>query len=471
MDEWAVPVKIEPEDDLEYLQREVNLEIKTEIDIPIKSEFDKGFQCYQQQRGQQPLLPFPPIKEELDKSTEIDFSIKSERVCKEDDKLYQQQGSGPVPLTFSPIKDEFNVSSFREHEGRCTCISNRDVNITGTKETLAERNECTLLRNRVLRAAGYTVKTMIECDFDKILTEETELDTEPNIHLMIQTAPLNSRDALYLGSDEVACVSWTYREEAALPLDTVNVPMAAYVTTGAHMKLYSYLRHLGGSCIYWDADYIISVIRPTDTYRIPTGDMTNELTAYFERAYITEFVSGGPKNYSCNVIVPETNEYRSTTKVRDACALQCLMEMHGGGSQENLLFSSPSSHACALSKPWGDYALAEYYDTVHTLFKQFLRTLLSVRFKITLPTVDTGVTRIRQQSLAVTTSDSSTQSQSSYVSILEVRFREKNLMYHISVSVRLATHVTTRSTRNLRGIQVGMRLGKTSLVSASGHQS
>nr|CAD7414758.1 unnamed protein product [Timema poppensis] len=112
MDEWAVPVKIEPEDDLEYLQQEVNLEIKfgTEIDIPIKSEFDKGLQCYQQQRGQQPLLPFPSIKEELDKS--------SERVCKEDDELYQQQGSGPLPLTFPPIKDEFNVSSFCEHEGR-----------------------------------------------------------------------------------------------------------------------------------------------------------------------------------------------------------------------------------------------------------------------------------------------------------------------------------------------------------------
>nr|CAD7433983.1 unnamed protein product [Timema monikensis] len=95
---------------------------------------------------------------------------------------------------------------------------------------------------------------MKECDFDKILTEDTELDLELNNHPMIQTAPLNPRDALY------------------------------------------------------------------DTYTIPTGDklgdMTNELTAYSESAYITEFVSGGPNNHSYNVFVPETNEYRSTTKVR-----------------------------------------------------------------------------------------------------------------------------------------------------------
>nr|CAD7569766.1 unnamed protein product [Timema californicum] len=79
-------------------------------------------------------------------------------------------------------------------------------------------------------------------------------------------------------------------------------------------------RHLGGSCLYCDIDSIISVIRPTDTYTILTGDnlgdVTNELTAYSESAYDTEFVSGGPKNYSYNVFVPETNEYSSTTKAR-----------------------------------------------------------------------------------------------------------------------------------------------------------
>nr|CAD7463336.1 unnamed protein product [Timema tahoe] len=95
----------------------------------------------------------------------------------------------------------------------CTCLSNHDVTITGTKE-LTELLECTLLRDRALRAAVYT--------------------------------------------------------EAALPLDTVNVPIATYVTTGARIQLYSYLRHLGGSCLYCDTDSIISVIRPTDTYTIPT---------------------------------------------------------------------------------------------------------------------------------------------------------------------------------------------------------
>ncbi|CAG2057108.1 unnamed protein product [Timema podura] len=61
-------------------------------------------------------------------------------------------------------------------------------------------------------------------------------------------------------------------------------------------------QHLGGSCLYCDMASIISVIRPTDTYTIPTGDMlgdmTNELTAYSETVYITEFDSGGHNNYS-----------------------------------------------------------------------------------------------------------------------------------------------------------------------------
>nr|CAD7416067.1 unnamed protein product [Timema poppensis] len=68
MDGKAPPVEVKPEDNLEYLQQEVKLEIKTEIDLPLKSEFDEGLQCYQQQTSQKPLPPFPPIKEELDES-------------------------------------------------------------------------------------------------------------------------------------------------------------------------------------------------------------------------------------------------------------------------------------------------------------------------------------------------------------------------------------------------------------------
>nr|CAD7195094.1 unnamed protein product [Timema douglasi] len=81
--------------------------------------------------------------------------------------------------------------------GREIEILGRKVDGYWTKETLAERYECTLLRDRAFRATGYNVTTMKECDFDKILIEDTELDLELNTHLMIQTAPLTPRDALY----------------------------------------------------------------------------------------------------------------------------------------------------------------------------------------------------------------------------------------------------------------------------------
>nr|CAD7434299.1 unnamed protein product [Timema monikensis] len=43
----------------------------------------------------------------------------------------------------------------------CTCLSNRDVAIIGTKETLTERYECTLLIYRTFRVAGYNLSLIL----------------------------------------------------------------------------------------------------------------------------------------------------------------------------------------------------------------------------------------------------------------------------------------------------------------------
>jgi G:T-mismatch repair DNA endonuclease (very short patch repair protein) len=68
------------------------------------------------------------------------------------------------------------------------------------KEILAERYERTMTRIEQITQAGYEVKIMWECDFDRegILDEKSELLTHP----IVQHAALNTRHALYGGRTE-----------------------------------------------------------------------------------------------------------------------------------------------------------------------------------------------------------------------------------------------------------------------------
>jgi hypothetical protein len=49
--------------------------------------------------------------------------------------------------------------------------------------------------------------------------------------------------------NEYVWVSWEYTEENPTTGNSVNVAVAVYVTTGAGLKLYSYLEELGESIL------------------------------------------------------------------------------------------------------------------------------------------------------------------------------------------------------------------------------
>jgi len=79
-----------------------------------------------------------------------------------------------------------------------TCLPFRDVT-TVAGETLAERYEHTMARIGQITRAAYEIEFMCECDFDvRILARHPELKTRP----VVQHSPLNTRDALYGGSNE-----------------------------------------------------------------------------------------------------------------------------------------------------------------------------------------------------------------------------------------------------------------------------
>ena len=108
---------------------------------------------------------------------------------------------------------------------------------------------------------------------------------------------------LIFGSDSVLWASWRYNaDEQAPSLRHTNEVVAAYVACGGRMQKYAYLHKLGERALFCDS---VIFIQKTDEPPLikcgdAPGDMTSELKA---NEYISEFVSGGPKNYAykqCN---------------------------------------------------------------------------------------------------------------------------------------------------------------------------
>ena len=73
--------------------------------------------------------------------------------------------------------------------------------------------------------------------------------------------------------------------------------VAAFTTCLARLKLYESLETLGEQVLYYDMDSVIYRCKPGEP-TIPIGNYLGDMTDELEgKGYITEFVSGGPKNY------------------------------------------------------------------------------------------------------------------------------------------------------------------------------
>ncbi|KAJ8981044.1 hypothetical protein NQ317_018016 [Molorchus minor] len=120
-------------------------------------------------------------------------------------------------------------------------------------------------------------------------------------------------------NEDTLIVNWEYIEEACNPLATVNVVIASYVTTQTRLKLYSYLEQLGDRVLYYDTDSAIYISKPGE-WDVPTGefigDMTDELESYGSGSYISEFVSGGLKNYAYKVFSTNKQQDEIVCKVK-----------------------------------------------------------------------------------------------------------------------------------------------------------
>ncbi|KAJ8909911.1 hypothetical protein NQ315_014918 [Exocentrus adspersus] len=190
-------------------------------------------------------------------------------------------------------------------------------------EEFLEKEDVRLEFNEIVENPGLRslAKLILNSFWGKLGQRENQPKTKiirsPEEFFGMLTNPSIYVNAVLPINEDTLVVNWEHKEETYDPLATVNVVLAAYVTTQARLKLYSYLEKLGDRVLYYDTDSVIYTCREGDEYDVPTGeflgDMTDELGA---GSYITEFVSGGPKNYAYKYFDAKDNEEKVVCKVK-----------------------------------------------------------------------------------------------------------------------------------------------------------
>jgi len=147
----------------------------------------------------------------------------------------------------------------------------------------------------------------------------TKTITEPKDLYGFMAAPGIEVTNLIFASEDVARLSWKRGAEEDVPnLRHSNEVIGAYVTAGARIHLYRYLDRLRENATYCNTDSVIYV-QPRDEPALfergdKLGDMTSELRP---SEFMSEFVSGGHKNYAYRVMTGGTGEEEKTVcKVR-----------------------------------------------------------------------------------------------------------------------------------------------------------
>jgi len=112
-------------------------------------------------------------------------------------------------------------------------------------------------------------------------------------------------------SDDLVWMSWKYCAEKNVPsLRHTNEVIGAYVTARARIHLYRYLDRLRENANYCDK-YSVIYIQPKGDRPplIETGDNFGDMTSELRPSEsISEFVSGGSKNYAYRVLTGDGQE-------------------------------------------------------------------------------------------------------------------------------------------------------------------
>jgi len=147
---------------------------------------------------------------------------------------------------------------------------------------------------------------------------QTRINTEPKDLYIFLATPSIEVTNLAFASDDVVWISWKHSaEESVSNLRHTNEVIGAYVKSGVRIHLYRYLQRLGERAIYCGTDSFIYIQPRDEPGLIETGDKLGDMTSELRTMdYISEIVSGGPKNYAYRVIDTGKGGAATVCKVR-----------------------------------------------------------------------------------------------------------------------------------------------------------
>lgn len=136
-------------------------------------------------------------------------------------------------------------------------------------------------------------------------------EREADKFFQLLSDPSKEVSNFHIVSKEIIQVSWQQKENFTKEDYQTNVFIATFTTCWARLKLYEVLQMLDRRVLYFDTDSVIFVSRPGDQ-EPKVGSFLGQLTSELQpKEYITEFVSGGPKNYAYR-----TSEGKEVCKIK-----------------------------------------------------------------------------------------------------------------------------------------------------------
>ena len=145
--------------------------------------------------------------------------------------------------------------------------------------------------------------------------QQVDIIDNPKMYFDKLTSDREDVTAVNFISDETVEMRWKYKEEFVESSTKTNVIIAAYTTSQARLKLYSYLEQLGSRAMYADTDSVIFTTKQGEQKPL-LGDYLGDLTNEIQDNSIQIFATGGPKNYGYELLNPDKNGNKSHCKVR-----------------------------------------------------------------------------------------------------------------------------------------------------------
>ncbi|XP_069107303.1 uncharacterized protein [Argopecten irradians] len=206
-------------------------------------------------------------------------------------KIKQEASGWPTWCKTDTDKDEY----IRQYEEREDILLDRD----NIKQNDGLRALAKLMLNSFWGRYGM-----------RLNLPQTEVITDQaDFHFLLSDETKHIKD-FHCVSDDYIVMEWLYKDPFVPEGHNTNIFVACFTTAHARLRLYNEMDKLSDRVLYSDTDSLIYVHK--DGQYNPSlgdylGDLTSELTCKelgckdlecLNHHYITEFISGGPKNYA-----------------------------------------------------------------------------------------------------------------------------------------------------------------------------